>query len=110
MAALASPDVERRAFRRVLLKISGDGFCRPGEGGINMEEVSKIAAQAKRVADRGVELAIVVGGGNLIRGAQFSKGSEIIGEATAHYMGMLATVINGMALQDALEHIGCETR
>jgi uridylate kinase len=97
-------------FQRVLLKLSGESFCRPGEGGINLEEVSRIARQAARVAARGVQLAIVVGGGNILRGAQFSRGSDVIKEATAHYMGMTATVINGLALQDALEKEGCETR
>jgi uridylate kinase len=96
-------------FRRVLLKLSGESFCRPGEGGISVEEVSRIARQAVRVASRGVELAIVVGGGNFLRGASL-RGSEVIQEATAHYMGMTATVINGLALQDALESLGCETR
>src|SRR5437016_1408448 len=97
-------------FHRVLLKLSGESFCRPGEGGISLEEMSRIARQAARVAARGVELAIVVGGGNILRGAQLSRGSDVIKEATAHYMGMTATVINGLALQDALEGMGCETR
>jgi uridylate kinase len=97
-------------FRRVLLKLSGESFCRPGEGGISVEEVSRIARQAARVSRLGVELAIVVGGGNILRGASLSKGQEVIREATAHYMGMTATVINGLALQDALEHEGVETR
>jgi uridylate kinase len=98
------------AFRRVLLKLSGESFCRPGEGGINVDELGRIARQASRVAARGAELAIVVGGGNILRGATFSKGQDVIQEATAHYMGMTATVINGLALQDALEGLGCETR
>src|SRR3954453_12184893 len=97
-------------FRRVLLKLSGESFCRPGEGGISVEEVSRIARQATRVAERGVELAIVVGGGNILRGASLSRGSNVIKEATAHYMGMTATVINGLALQDAMEGLGCQTR
>jgi uridylate kinase len=97
-------------FRRVLLKLSGESFCRPGEGGISVDEVSRIARQAARVAARGVQLSIVVGGGNILRGAQLSRGSDVIKEATAHYMGMTATVINGLALQDALESEGCETR
>ena len=97
-------------FRRVLLKLSGESFCRPGEGGISLEEVSRIARQTARVAARGVQLSIVVGGGNILRGAQLSRGSDVIKEATAHYMGMTATVINGLALQDALEKEGCETR
>ena len=98
------------AFRRVLLKLSGDSFTGPGHNGVSMEEVSKIAAQAKRVADRGVQLAIVVGGGNIIRGAQFSKAGNIVTQATADYMGMLATVVNGLALMDAMEHMNCQTR
>jgi uridylate kinase len=92
-----------------LLKLSGDSFCRPGEGGISVDEVSRIARQATRVAER-VELAIVVGGGNILRGATLTRGSTVIKEATAHYMGMTATVINGLALQDAMEGLGCETR
>src|SRR3974377_1021610 len=98
------------AFRRILLKLSGESFCRPGEGGISVEEVSRIARQASCVASRGVQLAIVVGGGNILRGAQLTRGSDVIKEATAHYMGMTATVINGLALQEALEHEGGPTR
>ncbi len=97
-------------FRRVLLKLSGESFCRPGEGGLSVEEISRIARQAARVAAAGVQLAIVVGGGNILRGATLTRGQDIIQEPTAHYMGMTATVINGLALQDALEHEGCETR
>ena len=96
-------------FRRILLKLSGESFGRPGEGGISVDEVSRIARQAARVAARGVQVAIVVGGGNILRGASL-KGSNVIQETTAHYMGMTATVINGLALQDALEGMGCETR
>ncbi len=97
-------------FRRVLLKLSGESFCLPGQGGINIEELGRIAQQTARVAARGVQLAIVVGGGNILRGATFTKGQDVIKEATAHYMGMTGTVINGLALQDALENLGCETR
>src|SRR3954454_5109579 len=97
-------------FRRVLLKLSGESFCRPGQSGISVEEVSRIARQSARVAERNVHLAIVVGGGNILRGAQLSRGSDVIKEATAHYMGMTATVINGLALQDAVESVGCEPR
>ena len=96
-------------FRRILLKLSGESFGRPGEGGISVEEVSRIARQVAAVAARGVETAVVVGGGNILRGGSL-KGSAVIQEATAHYMGMTATVINGLALQDALEGLGCETR
>ena len=97
--------------RRVLLKLSGEGFSRAGERGINMEEVLAIAKQTFQAAAGGVQIGIVIGGGNILRGAQFIAGSSGgIQEATAHYMGMLATVINGLALQDALESLGCETR
>ncbi len=100
----------RPAFRRILLKLSGESFCRPGEGGINLEEVSRIAAQVARVASLGVQVAVVVGGGNILRGAQLSRGTDVVKQATAHYMGMTATVINGLALQDALEGLGRPTR
>jgi uridylate kinase len=98
-------------FKRVVLKLSGEGFSHSGKGGgISIDEVLKIAHQVKRVHDRGVQLAIVVGAGNILRGAQFSAGGTVIKESTAHYMGMLATVMNGQALQSALESIHCETR
>ncbi len=75
-----------------------------------MPEVVHIARQTVQAAQRGVQIAIVMGGGNILRGAQFTAGNSSIQEATAHYMGMLATVINGLALQDALESLGCQTR
>ncbi len=98
-------------YKRVLLKLSGEalGFG-GGKLGINLDETRDIAEQLKRVAERGVQLAIVVGGGNLLRGAQFTAGGESIKPATADYMGMLATVMNGLALQDTLEAMGVETR
>jgi uridylate kinase len=98
-------------YRRVLLKLSGESLGHGSKSGISIEETLNVARQAKRVIDSGVQLAIVVGGGNLLRGTQFSAGGEgVIRESTAHYMGMLATVMNGLALQDALEHLKCETR
>jgi len=97
-------------YKRVILKISGEGFGHSGKSGISIDETLNIARQAQRVVQRGVQLAIVVGAGNTLRGAQFSAGGEVIKEQTAHYMGMLATVLNGMALQDALESIHCQTR
>ena len=98
------------AYRRVILKISGESFCRDGESGISMSEISSISGQIRDVTQRGVQLAIVCGGGNILRGKEFSAVSESINQSTAHYMGMLATVINGLALQDALENIGVPTR
>jgi uridylate kinase len=96
--------------RRVVLKLSGESFARAGERGISMPEVVHIARQTAQAAGKGAQIAIVIGGGNILRGAQFTSASTSIQEATAHYMGMLATVINGLALQDALESLGCETR
>jgi uridylate kinase len=93
-----------------VLKISGEGFTHPGERGIAMEAVVHIARQTSQAAKHGIQLALIIGGGNILRGAQFTSGSSSIHEATAHYMGMLATVMNGLALQDALESLGCDTR
>ena len=105
-----STDALRPKHKRVILKLSGEGFGHSGKSGISIEETLNVARQAQRILQRGVQLAIVVGGGNILRGAQFSAGGDVIREATAHYMGMLATVINGLALQDALESLNCQTR
>jgi uridylate kinase len=99
-------------YKRVLLKLSGEALA-PTTGnkiGISLDEAKAIAEQLARVAKRGVQLAVVIGGGNLLRGAQFSAGDKTIKPATADYMGMIATVMNGLALQDALEEMGAETR
>jgi len=97
-------------YQRIILKLSGESFVPPGQRGISMQEVVDIAGQTYRAAQSGVQIGIVIGGGNILRGAQFTSGNSSIQEATAHYMGMLATVINGLALQDALESLGCATR
>lgn len=97
-------------YKRLILKISGEGFSPEGGRGIAMQSVAHIAEQTYRAALCGTQIAIVLGGGNILRGAQFTSGSSHIHEATAHYMGMLATVMNGLALQDALESLGCPTR
>jgi uridylate kinase len=97
-------------YKRVVLKLSGDGFTHPGERGIAMEAVIHLAQQIHRASRYGAQMAVVLGGGNILRGAQFKSGNTAISEATAHYMGMLATVINGLAIQDALESLGCDTR
>src|SRR5260370_32972146 len=103
-------DALRPKYARVVLKISWEGFGQPGKAGISIDETLSIGRQAKRILERGVQLAIVVGAGNILRGEQFSAGGEVIRKATAHYMGMLATVLNGLALQDALESLNCQTR
>jgi uridylate kinase len=97
------------AYKRVLLKVSGEGFCKPGGFGLDPEEVRTIARQILDVSRDGCQLAIVVGGGNYVRGVSFSKETHIK-RATADYMGMVATVINALALQDALEALGADTR
>ena len=109
MSAAGGPPSGSR-YRRVVLKISGEGFVHSGERGIAMDAVLHIARQTYQAAQHGVQIAIVIGGGNILRGAQFTTGNSSIHEATAHYMGMLATVMNGLALQDALESLGCDTR
>jgi len=104
---IASP---QPLYRRAVLKLSGESFTRTGERGISMTEVVQIARQIHQAQQSGCQIAVVIGGGNILRGAHFKERSGSIQEATAHYMGMLATVINGLALQDALESLGCETR
>jgi uridylate kinase len=105
-----APDNLAPKYRRIVLKLSGDAFGERGITGISIDETLKVARQAMRIVQRDVQLAIVVGGGNLLRGRQFSAGGDVIRPATADYMGMLATVLNGLALQDALESLTCETR
>ncbi|MBI2194944.1 MAG: UMP kinase [Planctomycetes bacterium] len=95
-------------FRRVLLKISGEAFGSDDRPGIHAERVESIARQLKAVADAGIQLAVVVGGGNMVRGAAVAHSG--LTKSTADYMGMLATVINALALQDILEHLGVPTR
>jgi uridylate kinase len=94
--------------RRLLLKVSGEGFSRDGETGLDTERVQILAAQLRQLTSKGVQVACVIGGGNILRGNQ----SEALGiaRATADYMGMLATVINGLALSDALEANDVPTR
>src|SRR5262249_36731304 len=98
-------------YGRVVLKLSGESFgYAGGKSGISIDETVGIAQQIKRVHNRGVQLAVVIGAGNILRGSQFSAGGTVIKEATAHYMGMLATAPNGLALQDALESLQGQTR
>ncbi len=96
-------------YKRVLLKISGEGFCEEGGFGIEAPELELVARQCVEVAKTGVQLAVVVGGGNFIRGATFSEQGHIP-RATADYMGMLATVLNAVALQETMEALGQPTR
>lgn len=95
--------------RRVLLKISGESFAPPGQLGISPDELTMIAAEIAAAADTGIEMAVVVGGGNIVRGAQLAVRGGI-DQSTADYMGMLGTVINGLALKEALGQLGREAR
>jgi len=96
-------------YHRVLLKISGEGLGPPGGFGIDGQRLKRIAREIIGVVELGGEIAVVVGGGNFIRGASLAEQTRLH-EATAHYMGMLATVINALALQDVLESMGQPTR
>ncbi len=107
MAAGATPDSDP-AFRRLLLKLSGEALMGDLEFGTDPGVLHTVAAQIARVHERGIELAIVVGAGNIYRGMQGAAAG--MDRATADYMGMLATVLNALALQDALEHQGVNTR
>jgi len=100
--------MDRPAYRRVLLKLSGESFMGNLSSGIDPEVVEVVAGEIREVVALGVQLGIVIGGGNIFRGMTASaKGMD---RTTADYMGMLATVINSLALQSALEHVGVPTR
>lgn len=96
-------------FKRVLLKLSGEAFADPAQGfGIDPRTVASIARQVAEARDSGTQLALVIGGGNIIRG--LSASAQGTARTTADYMGMLSTVINALAMQDALEKEGVDTR
>src|SRR5262245_20009142 len=95
-------------YKRVLLKLSGEALMGPDGYGVDLKVVHNIALELKELLELKVELALVIGGGNIFRGTGEEAGS--IDRASADYMGMLATVINAMALQDGLEKLGVHTR
>jgi uridylate kinase len=99
---------EAGKYSRVLLKLSGESLCGDSGHGIEPEALLSIAREIKLAHDRGVQIGVVVGGGNIWRG--MANQGEAIGRVTADYMGMLATMMNALALQDALEHMGVPTR
>src|SRR5262245_18723220 len=98
----------RPKYRRVVLKLSGEALAGGVGYGIDPPVLERIAAEIRDVVDLGVEMAIVIGGGNIFRGIAASAGG--MDRATADYMGMLATIINALALQEALEKVGLQTR
>ncbi|MBE0557319.1 MAG: UMP kinase [Proteobacteria bacterium] len=100
--------MDRPAYRRVLLKLSGEALIGKSSFGIDPEVVDTIASEIRSVVNLGVQLGIVIGGGNIFRGIE--AGARGIDRTSADYMGMLATVINSLALQSALEHRNVVTR
>jgi uridylate kinase len=96
------------AYKRILLKLSGEALMGEDAYGINRETIDRIVAEIGEVHDLGVEIAIVIGGGNIFRGV--APGAAGMDRATADYMGMLATLMNALALQDALKRAGVESR
>ena len=96
------------AYKRILLKLSGEALMGDDAYGINRATITNIVEQIKEVVDLSVEVGIVIGGGNIFRGV--APAAEGMDRATADYMGMLATVMNALALQDAMRHIGVEAR
>lgn len=96
------------AYKRILLKLSGEALMGEDSYGINRDTIQRIVAEVKEVVGLGVQVGVVIGGGNIFRGvAPAAAGMD---RATADYMGMLATVMNALALQDAMRHIGLESR
>jgi uridylate kinase len=95
-------------YKRILLKISGEALMGSDSFGVNPEVINKIVAEIKSAIDGGIELAVVIGGGNIFRGV--ALGAAGMDRATADYMGMLATVMNALALQDAMKHGGIISR
>ena len=105
----AGPKKRRPKYQRVLLKLSGEALLGKGEWGIDHDVLNGICRQVIAAKKLGVEIALVIGGGNIMRGAIEAK-REGVDRSTADHMGMLATVINALALQNALEHMGTFTR
>jgi uridylate kinase len=103
------PKTNPPRFRRVILKISGESFCKPGAFGIDPDELVHIAEEIASSLGQGAQIGVVVGGGNIIRGASLAVGGKI-DQATADSMGMLGTVINGLALKEALHGLGKDAR
>jgi len=96
------------AYKRILLKLSGEALMGDDSYGINRVTISRIVGEIKEVVDLGVQVAVVIGGGNIFRGV--APAAEGMDRATADYMGMLATVMNALALQDAMRLIGLKAR
>jgi uridylate kinase len=98
----------KKKYKRVLLKLSGEALMGKKQFGIDNNQLKLYAEEVKQAHDKGIEIAIVIGGGNIFRGVQAEK--EIMDRVQGDYMGMMATMINGLALQAALESMGMKTR
>ena len=98
----------RPAYKRILLKLSGEALMGGDAYGINRETIDRIVSEIKEVVDLGIEVGVVIGGGNIFRGV--APAAAGIDRATADYMGMLATVMNALALQDAMRRVGLKSR
>ncbi len=107
-AMKTTPSTANLPYKRILLKMSGEVLMGDKEFGLDSETVKRVATDIKEVVDLGVQVCVVVGAGNIFRGV--SGASEGMDRTTADYMGMLGIVINALALQNALEHLGIKTR
>ena len=96
------------AYKRILLKLSGEALMGDSAGGIDGATVLRLAKEVKELCDLGVEVGLVIGGGNILRGSEVA--SDVLGRVTSDHMGMLATVINALAMQDSLESLGQSVR
>tara|TARA_R110002096_G_scaffold61468_11_gene152854 strand:- start:33621 stop:34334 length:714 start_codon:yes stop_codon:yes gene_type:complete len=96
------------AYKRILLKLSGEAFMGDAAGGIDSDTVLRLAEEIKELCDTGVQVGLVIGGGNILRGSEIA--SEALNRVTSDHMGMLATVINALAMQDSLESLGQPVR
>ncbi len=105
---MQNKSIQHMKYKRILLKLSGEALMGERQYGIDPQRLAEYAAEIKQIHDKGVEIAIVIGGGNIFRGV--SGASNGMDRVQGDYMGMLATVINGMALQGALEEAGMQTR
>ncbi len=99
---------QQPAYKRILLKLSGESLAGEDKFGIKLDVLRRFAKEVKKVVDLGVEVGLVIGGGNIFRG--ISEAAREMDRVSADYMGMLATVLNSMAMQNALENIGLDTR
>ncbi len=103
------PSVQAPVYKRILLKLSGEALMGKSQYGIDPATLHRLAAEVKAVHDMGVEVALVIGGGNIFRGVSAST-QHGMDRASADYMGMMATVMNALAMQDAIEQMGLPTR